>query len=127
VAAVRLAAVRLAAVAVSVAALPAAHRQKVSRYDRRLGLLEVHDVLAYRYRYRRRHVFDSLVHNHERGHNVKFKVTHWVAIALAGVSVADLATGNTDKPLLPAVLGNYLTQQIDIVLLVIAGFLFFFT
>jgi len=131
VAAVPVAAVPVAAVqvaAVLAAALAAAHQHTDSRHDRRLGLFQVHDVLASRYRYRRHNVFYSLVYHHEgRHHNVKLKPTHWIAIALAGVSVADLATGNTNKPLLPAVLGNYLTQQIDIVLLVIAGVLFFFT
>jgi len=58
---------------------------------------------------------------------VKLKPTHWIALILAGVSAADLTTGNSSKPLLPAVIGNYLTQQVDFVLLAIAGVLFFFT
>ncbi len=52
-----------------------------------------------------------------------FKV---IAFLLIGVAGLDLLFGNTDKPLLPAFLGNVLTQQIDLVLIAaaIAGLFF---
>lgn len=56
----------------------------------------------------------------------KWGWTHIVAVVLAGIAALDLTTGGTNKPILPAFIGNYLTQQIDIVLLAIAGFMFFF-
>jgi hypothetical protein len=43
-----------------------------------------------------------------------FKVIAFLFIGVAGL---DLLFGNTDKPLLPAFLGNLLTQQIDLVLI----------
>lgn len=46
-----------------------------------------------------------------------FKVIAFLVIGVAGL---DLLFGNTDKPLLPAFLGNVLTQQIDLVLIVAA-------
>ena len=49
----------------------------------------------------------------------------WIAIALIGIAALDLLTGNTDKPILPSFLGNILTQQWDIVLIIVGVLLFF--
>lgn len=49
-----------------------------------------------------------------------------VILALIGIPVLDLMTGNSNKPILPASLGNVLNQQIDIVLIVLGVILFFF-
>ena len=51
---------------------------------------------------------------------------HLVAIALVGVALADIATGNSDKPLLPSFLTNVLTQQADFILIAAGAFLLLF-
>lgn len=51
---------------------------------------------------------------------------HIVAIVLAGIGVLDLVTGDTDKPILPSFIGNFLNQQIDIVLIIIAAIMLLF-
>lgn len=51
--------------------------------------------------------------------------TLWIALALILVATLDLLTGDTDKPVLPAFIGNFLTQQWDIVLLIVAVVLLF--
>lgn len=58
---------------------------------------------------------------------MKLRPTHWIAIALAGIAGLDLATGDSNEPILPAAIGNVLTQQLDFVLLAVAALLFFFT
>jgi hypothetical protein len=52
-----------------------------------------------------------------------FKVIAFIVIAIAGV---DLLFGNTCKPLLPASIGNLLSQQLDLVLIAmaVAGLIF---
>lgn len=51
------------------------------------------------------------------------KVLLWGVILVAGL---DLIFGNTDKPLLPAFLGNMLTQGIDAVLIGVAVLMLIF-
>jgi hypothetical protein len=51
---------------------------------------------------------------------------HIAAIALIGVALADIATGNSDKPLLPSFLTNVLTQQADFILIAAGAFLLLF-
>lgn len=58
--------------------------------------------------------------------HLKQSWVHIVAIILAAIGVVDLATGNTNKPILPSFIGNFLTQQIDIVLIAAAAFLLLF-
>jgi hypothetical protein len=41
----------------------------------------------------------------------------WIALGLMALGGIDLATGNTDKQLLPDFIANLLTQQIDAVLI----------
>ena len=57
---------------------------------------------------------------------LKLSWTHVVAVLLAFVAIADIATGNSDRPLLPAFVTNILTQQTDFILLAASAFLFFF-
>lgn len=55
------------------------------------------------------------------------KTVLWVvAVGAAGIAVLDLATGSTSAPLLPASIGNNLTQTTDLFLLAGAGALWFF-
>lgn len=49
----------------------------------------------------------------------------WIAILIIGIAGVDLLFGNTCKPILPSFIGNVLTQQWDI-LLIIAGVLIIF-
>lgn len=58
--------------------------------------------------------------------HLKQSPVHIIAFILAGIAVVDLATGSTNEPILPSVIANYLTQQVDLVLLGIAAFLLFF-
>lgn len=51
---------------------------------------------------------------------------HIVAIILIAIAGLDLATGDTSKPILPAFIGDLLTQQIDLVILGIAAFMLLF-
>lgn len=46
-----------------------------------------------------------------------------VLVLVAGL---DLVFGESKNPILPAALGNYLTQELDVVLLIVAALLFFF-
>lgn len=55
------------------------------------------------------------------------KTVLWVVvIGAAGIAVLDLATGSTAAPLLPASIGDSLTQTTDLFLLAGAGALWFF-
>jgi len=58
--------------------------------------------------------------------HLKQSPIHIIAILLIGVAGLDLATGNSNKPILPSFIGNYLTQQIDFVMIGIATFLLLF-
>lgn len=40
---------------------------------------------------------------------------------LIGIGMADLLLGNTDHPILPAFVGNQLTQQSDVAALTVGG------
>lgn len=40
---------------------------------------------------------------------------------LVGIGLADLMLGNTDHPILPAALGNVMTQQTDVAALAVGG------
>jgi len=58
--------------------------------------------------------------------HLKQSWVHIIAILFAGIAAADLATGNSNKPILPSFIANYLTQQVDIVLIAISAFLLLF-
>ena len=58
--------------------------------------------------------------------HLKQSPVHLIAILLAAVAAADLATGQSNQPILPSAIGNLLTQQIDFLLLIVAAALLLF-
>lgn len=51
---------------------------------------------------------------------------HIAAAVLIGLGVVDLGWGNTSNPVLPSFIGDYLSQQVDVVLIVAGGVILFF-
>jgi hypothetical protein len=51
---------------------------------------------------------------------------HIVAIVLIALGVVDLGWGDTNQAVLPSFIGDYLTQQVDVVLILAGGVILFF-